>query len=160
MKLDKFDLKILQALQSDARQPAAKLGESIGLSPSPTWERVRRLEQTGIVRGYHADIAVEQLGEFTHMFVSVMLGSHRAQDFERFEAAVAAIPEIVECWAVGGETDYVLRFVCTSSGACQEAIERALHADLGIERYWTYAVARAVKPFTGMPLDRLMPDAP
>ena len=72
MKLDKFDLKILRVLQADGRQPAAKLGEAIGLTPSPTWERVRKLEQSGIVRGYHADIAIEQLSQFTHIIVSVI----------------------------------------------------------------------------------------
>lgn len=160
MKLDKFDLKILRVLQADGRQPAAKLGEAIGLTPSPTWERVRKLEQSGIVRGYHADIAIEQLSQFTHIIVSVMLASHRTQDFRRFEEAVAGIPEIVECWAVGGETDYVLRFVCAGSGTWQEAIERALQGDLGIERYWTYVVTKTFKPFAGMPLDRLMSDTP
>lgn len=158
MKLDKFDLKILRALQADGRQPAAKLGEAIGLTPSPTWERVRRLEQTGVVRGYHADIAIEQLSQFTHLIVSVVLLSHRIQDFRRFEEGIATIPEIIECWAVGGETDYVLRFVCASE-PWQAAIERALHAGLGIERYWSYEVTRTFKPFAGMPLDRLMSDA-
>lgn len=158
MKLDKFDLKILRALQADGRLPAARLGEAIGLTASPTWERVRRLEQAGTVQRYRAEVAIEHLPEFTHVIVSVMLASHRGQDFRRFEEGIATIPEVVECWAVGGATDYVLRFVC--AGAWQQALERALHAGLGIERYSTWVVPRTVKPFAGMPLDRLMPDGP
>src|SRR5262249_13192606 len=109
MKLDKFDLKILQALQTDGRLPTARLADELGLTSSPTWERVRRLEEAGILRGYHADVAIERLAQITHVIVPVALESHRAPDFRRFEQGIAAIPEIVECWAVGGEMDYVLR---------------------------------------------------
>lgn len=156
MKLDKFDLKILQALQSDGRMPTARLADELGLTSSPTWERVRRLEESGIVRGYHADVAVEKLAQITHVIVLVALENHRAQDFRRFEQGIANIPEIVECWAVGGEMDYVLRFIVTDIDAYQAAIEKVLSADLGIGRYWTYVVTKAVKPFTGVPFDSLL----
>lgn len=158
MKLDKFDLKILRVLQTDGRLPATRLGEAIGLTASPTWERVRRLEQAGTVQRYRADVAIEHLPEFTHVIVSVTLASHRGKDFQRFEEGVATIPQVVECWAVGGATDYVLRFVCT--GAWQEALERALHAGLGIQRYSTWIAPRTAKVFAGMPLDQLMPNGP
>lgn len=156
MKLDKFDLKILQALQSDGRLPTARLAEELGLTSSPTWERVHRLEEAGIVRGYHADLAIERLTQLTHVIVPVALESHRASDFRRFEQGIADIPEIVECWAVGGEMDYVLRFVVTGIDAYQTAVEKVLHAELGVARYWTYVVTKAVKPFTGVPLDTLI----
>lgn len=156
MKLDKFDLRILEALQSDGRLPTARLADQVGLTSSPTWERVRKLEEAGVLRGYHADVALERLAQLTHIIVPVALESHRTQDFRRFEQAVAQIPEIVECWAVGGEVDYVLRFVVANIDAYQAAIEKALRADLGIERYWTYVVTKSIKPYAGVPLGRLL----
>lgn len=159
MKFDKFDLKLLQALQVNGRQPTARLAEELGLSPSPTWERMRKLEEAGVLRGYHADVAIERITQFIHVIVSVTLATHRAQDFRRFEQAVTTIPEVVECWAVSGEVDYVLRFVVADIPAFQDVIERALRADVGIERYWTYVVTKSVKPFAGVPLGRLIDDA-
>lgn len=156
MKLDKFDVKILQSLQSNGRQPTARLADEVGLTPSPTWERVRKLEQDGVLRGYHADIAVELLADVTHIIVSVSLEKHRSQDFRRFEQVVAETPEIVECWAVGGDVDYILRFVASDIAAYQDLMDRALRAEVGIERYWTYIVTKSVKPFAGVPLDRLL----
>jgi Lrp/AsnC family transcriptional regulator, regulator of ectoine-degradation genes len=156
MKLDRFDLKILEALQSDGRLPTARLADQVGLSTSPTWERVRKLEENGVLRGYHAEIDLESLTQFTQVIVPVALESHRNQDFRRFEQAITQIPEIVECWAVGGEVDYVLRFVVSNIEAYQLAIEKALRADLGIERYWTYLVTKSIKPYRGVPLGQLL----
>lgn len=158
MKLDKFDLKILRALQADGRQPTARVAEEVGLSASPTWERVRKLEEAGVLRGYHADIAIEELATLTHVIVQVTLESHRAENFIRFEQAIATIPEVVECWAVGGEVDYVLRCVVSNIDSYQQVIERVLHAELGIQRYWTHVVTKAIKPFRGVPLQQLLPD--
>lgn len=156
MKLDRLDVQILQALQEDGRLPAARLAEKIGLSTSPTWERVRKLEEAGVVRGYHADICVDQLPQLTQVLVPVALESHHPEDFRRFEQAVANIPQIVACWAVGGEVDYVLQFIVDDVRGYQSAIEEILGADLGIRQYWSYIVTKSVKPHRGMPLARLL----
>jgi Lrp/AsnC family transcriptional regulator, regulator of ectoine-degradation genes len=156
VKLDKFDLRILEALQADGRLPAVRLAEQVGLSSSPTWERIRKLEEAGIVRGYHADLAVERLTSLTTIIVPVALENHRAHDFQRFEQAIEKIPEIVECWAVGGGVDYVLRFAAPSIEAYQAMFEQLLRADLGIQRYWSYIVTKPIKPFTGIPVMRLL----
>lgn len=156
MKLDKFDLKILAALQDDGRLPTSRLAEQVGLTSSPTWERVRRLEEAGILRGYHADLAVERLASLTLVIVPVALENHRAQDFQRFEQAIDKIPEVVECWAVGGGVDYLLRFAVPSVEAYQALMERLLQAGIGIQRYWSYIVTKPIKPFTGFPVARLL----
>lgn len=156
MRLDRFDLKILAALQVDGRLPNSRLAQKIGLSPSPTWARVRRLEEAGVLRGYHADLAAERLGPITLIIVPVVLGSHRFQDFRRFEQAIEEIPEIVECWAVGGGVDYVLRFAVPSVAAYQALIEKLLQADVGIQRYWSYIATKPIKPFAGIPVARLL----
>jgi Lrp/AsnC family transcriptional regulator of ectoine degradation len=156
MKLDRFDVKILEALQEDGRMPMARLAEKIGLTSSPTWERVRRLEQAGVLRGYHADIAAERLKQLTYVIVPVTLENHRATDFRRFEQAVARIPQIVACWAVGGEVDYMLHFVVSDMSSYQSVIEATLNADLGIRKYWTYIVTKPVKPYAGLPIAELL----
>lgn len=156
MKLDKFDKRILETLQAEGRLPTARLAEKVGLTSSPTWERVRKLEEAGIIRGYHADVALERLTKVTVIIVPVALENHRAQDFRRFEQAIEKIPEIVEATAVGGGVDYVLRFVVPDIDHYQEIIEQLLRADLGIQRYWTYVMTKQVKPYAGAPLGHLI----
>lgn len=158
MKLDKFDLKILDALQADGRLPTARLADKVGLSSSPTWERVRKLEAAGVLRGYHADVAIEQLAHVTTIIVPITLENHRESDLRRFELAIEKIPAIVESWAVGGGVDYVLRFVVRTIDDYQVIIEQLLRAELGIQRYWTYIVTKPVKPFAGVPITTLLAD--
>ncbi|WP_264603405.1 Lrp/AsnC family transcriptional regulator [Rhodobium gokarnense] len=155
MKLDRYDLKILQILQSQGRISKVRLAEAVGLSTSPTWERLKRLEEAGIITGYHADIDAKKLAPATTVVVEVTLAQHQAADFERFEAAVGAIPEIVECLATGGGVDYVMKVVCANVDAYQRLIDRMLAEDLGIERYFSYVVTKPVKQASGVPLDVL-----
>ena len=96
IKLDAYDVKILAALQRNGRITKIKLAEEIGLSPSPCWERMRRLESQGLIHGYHADIDIEQLLHTSTILVEVSLRSHQSKDFERFEQAIMEVPEIVD----------------------------------------------------------------
>lgn len=156
MKLDRFDLEILDALQSDGRLPTARLAARLGLTTNPTWERVRKLEAQGVLRGYHAELAMEQLAAYLQVIVPVVVESRRAQDCRLFEGAVARIPEIVECWAVDGPVDYMLRVAVARIDAYQAIMEYLLRPEFGIQRYWSYVVTKPVKPFTGLPLTRLV----
>lgn len=158
MKIDRFDIKILEVLQLDGRMPTARLAERIGLSASPTWERVRRMEQAGILRGYRGEVAVEELVKLMQVFVLVCLENHRTQDFKRFEKGVLAIPNVVACWAVGGTIDYVLHFVVPNVDSYQEAIEAALEANLGIRQYWSHIVTKPIKRFSGIPVGLFLKD--
>lgn len=154
-KLDTIDLRILATLQREGRITKLALAERVGLSPSPCWERLRRLEAAGIVTGYHARIAHRLLGPTTIAFAEITLASHRQADFDRFETAVSAIPEIVECWAVGGGLDYLLKVITTDIDAYQRLIDGLLAADVGIDRYFTYIVTKPVKEEPGPPVERL-----
>ena len=155
-KLDAFDIKILAALQRNGRMTKLKLAEEINLSPSPCWERLRRLEEAGIIRGYHAEIDIDQLTRSAIVFVEVALQSHQAHDFRRFEDAIKEIPEIVECYATGGGVDYFLRIVTIDIDHYQRLIDQLLAADIGIDRYFTYIVTKPVKLFTGFPIHTLL----
>ncbi len=156
MKLDALDVKILSLLQRDGRMTKLKLAASIHLSPSPCWERLRRLEQSGLIRGYHAEIDIDRLMHIDTVLVEVTLKSHHAEDFARFETAIQAVPEIMECYATGGGFDYLLKIVTRDIDHYQRIIEHLLEIEIGIEKYFTYVVTKRVKCSREYPIDRLM----
>ncbi|SDL36967.1 transcriptional regulator, AsnC family [Franzmannia pantelleriensis] len=145
MKLDRYDLKILEILARDGRITKSKLAEAINLSVSPCWERVRRLEKAGVIEGYVARINSGVLVKRTPVWVQVELKQHSAESFQRFEALVHATPEVTECVAVGGGVDYLLKVEADSIDAYQRLIDAWLVSDIGIERYFTYIVTKTVK---------------
>ncbi|MFC3165718.1 Lrp/AsnC family transcriptional regulator [Ciceribacter thiooxidans] len=159
MKLDAIDLRILEAIQADGRITKLALAERVGLSPTPCWMRLRKLEKAGIVTGYHARVAVRQVAPVTNVMMEVTLANHRQADFDRFERVVATIPEIVACWSVGGGVDYILKFMTRDIDAYQRLVDELLARELGIDRYFTYIVTKTVKDETILPLATLLPQA-
>jgi Lrp/AsnC family transcriptional regulator of ectoine degradation len=156
-KLDRIDLRILDAVQRDGRITKLALAEKVGLSPTPCWMRLRKLEKAGIVSGYHARIALRGVAPIATVLVEVTLGAHRQADFDRFERAIRDIPEIVACWSVGGGVDYLLKVVARDIDAYQRLIDALLERDIGIDRYFTYIVTKTVKDETVLPVAELMP---
>lgn len=144
-KLDRIDLKILDAVQRDGRITKLALAEQVGLSATPAWLRLRKLEQTGLIRGYHADIDIKLVAPITVVLVEITLGNHRQADFDRFERTVRETPEIVSCWSVGGGIDYMLKIIARDIDAYQRLIDSFLAREIGIERYFTYIVTKTVK---------------
>ncbi|MCK9551162.1 Lrp/AsnC family transcriptional regulator [Aquamicrobium lusatiense] len=154
-KLDATDLKILDAIQRDGRITKLKLAEQVGLSPTPCWMRLAKLEKAGIVTGYHARISVRAIAPVTSVLVEVTLANHRQADFDRFERVVRDVPEIIACWSVGGGVDYLLRVMTRDIDAYQRLIDSLLEREIGIDRYFTYIVTRTVKDDTVLPLSEL-----
>ncbi len=155
MKLDAIDLRILDAVQRDGRITKLALAEKVGLSPTPCWLRLRKLEKAGIIAGYHARIAVRKIVPVASVMMEVTLANHRQADFDRFERAVATIPEIVACWSVGGGVDYFLKIMAPDIDAYQRLVDALLDRELGIERYFTYIVTKTVKDDTVLPVTEL-----
>lgn len=145
MKLDRYDLKILEILSRDGRITKSKLAESINLSVSPCWERVKRLEQAGIIEGYAARLNSRVVVQRTPVWVQIELKVHNAKSFDRFEAWVQKVPEVTECVAVGGGVDYLIRVEAESIDAYQRLIDGLLSSGIGIARYFTYIVTKTVK---------------
>lgn len=143
--LDAADIRILSALQKHGQLSKTQLADLVGLSSTPCWARVTRLKAAGLIRGYHADIALNRIGEFTQVIVTVSLNRHRKADFNRFEAHIRTLDEVTECIATGGGMDYVLRVVCANLAAFQALMDGLLAEDLGIEPYITYFITREVK---------------
>lgn len=112
-RFDEFDIRILRALQHDGRIPINDLSAQVGLSPSPVSRRIRNLESSSIVTGYRAIIDEAALGFSVSVFVSVQLDKQVDEALAQFEAAIAEFPEVVECWLMTGNRDYLLRIATT-----------------------------------------------
>lgn len=143
--LDATDIRILSAVQKHGPLSKTRLSELVNLSPTPCWDRLNKLKAAGFLRGYRTEIALDRIGDFTQVVVTVSLTRHRKSDFERFEAHIRGCDEITGCVATGGGMDYVLRIVSPTLAAFQELMESLLAAELGIDRYMTYIVTREVK---------------
>lgn len=144
-RLDAADIRILATLQRHGSLSKSKLAELVNLSPTPCWARLDRLKKAGLIRGYHATIALETIADLTQVVVTVSLQSHRKSDFARFEAQVEKLSEITECYATGGGMDYVLKVVTPNLERFQHVIDVLLTDEASIARYMTYIVTRVVK---------------
>jgi len=145
LSLDAIDVRILSVVQEHGKLSKTKLAEIINLSPTPCWARLNRLEEAGFIRGYHAEIALDRIGEFARVMVTLSLTNHRKSDFDRFESHIQGLDEVVECVATGGGMDYVMKVVSPSLAAFEDLMEGLLSAELGIDRYMTYIVTRDIK---------------
>jgi Lrp/AsnC family leucine-responsive transcriptional regulator len=148
--LDRIDIKILAALQRDGRTTVQKLAGLVGLTPRPCLERVRRLEAAGIIAGYRAVIAVERLSKPVTIFAEIALEKLGRSD--RLEKRLRGVEELVECWEVSGDLDYLARFVC-SDVARYETLTSDLIDDheIGVRRITSHIALRPVRVFTGYP---------
>ncbi len=156
MKIDRIDLKILAALQNEARITNQALAERVGLSPSPCLQRVRKLEAAGLLGPYLARIDLDSVCRNVTVIASITLKSHEHEDFERFEAAVARLAEVVEAYKVSGSFDYFLRFVCPDLGRYHALSESLLIDGPGIAQISSHVVLDKTKEFQGYCLERLL----
>ncbi|RWH77613.1 MAG: Lrp/AsnC family transcriptional regulator [Mesorhizobium sp.] len=159
-KLDQIDLKILDAVQRDGRITKLALADKVGLSPTPCWMRLRKLEKAGIVSGYHAKVAMRAVAPVATVLMEVTLASHRQADFDRFERVIRDVPEIVACWSVGGGVDYLLKVMARDIDAYQRFVDALLEREIGIDRYFTYIVTKTVKEEVALPVADLLPMSP
>lgn len=158
VKLDARDLAILKVLSAEGRITKAELAEKVGLSPTPCWERLRKLETGGVIEGYGARISLKALGPHVTVFVAMELDRHKVGDFQVFERAVIAHEEITWVWGLGGGFDYLMQVVTRDIDSYQRLIDSLLEARIGLARYYTYIVTKPVKASTGPPLDLLVRD--
>ncbi|TKW65964.1 MAG: Lrp/AsnC family transcriptional regulator [Paracoccus denitrificans] len=144
-RLDDRDIAILATLSREGRIAKTDLAARVNLSPTPCWERMRRLEKEGFIKGYRAEIDLATLGPHVQVFVTVELESHRAESFQIFERTVDGIAEITGCWAIGGGYDYLMQVVTGDVAAFQDLMEGLLERRAGVRRYYSYIVTKPVK---------------
>ena len=151
-KLDRIDTKILAALQADGRLTNQALSEAVALSPSACLARVRRLERTGVIQGYHARLDPFTLDIGLVLYVEVRLEGHIPTDLARFEEAIVALPQIVEASHVTGEFDYILKVVVADMAEWTRMAEGLAGSGLGVDRINSHVVMRKPKFFVGYPV--------
>lgn len=140
--MDKLDWKIVTELEGNGRQSFAELGETVGLSKSPCWSRVRALEQKGVISGYAARIDPLALGLEVQSFVEVQI---RFDAHAEFEAAVLSHPAVVECHTTAGDSDYVLKVFARSVGHLDELLRYDLSKLPGVHRLSTLMCLKTIK---------------
>ncbi|MGR3322636.1 MAG: Lrp/AsnC family transcriptional regulator [Pseudooceanicola sp.] len=157
--LDKRDLAILRAVAANGRITKAALAEEVGLSPSPCWTRLKRLEESGLIESYGARISLRRFAPHVVVFVTVELAEHNAATFQGFERAIARQDEVTACWALGGGFDYLLQIITRDIESYQTLIDDLLEARIGVVRYFSYVVTKQVKSRAAPPLELLFPGA-
>jgi Lrp/AsnC family leucine-responsive transcriptional regulator len=144
-ELDKTDRKILRHLQGDGRIAAVELAEKIGLSPTSTSERVKRLQREGYIAGFGARLDPHRLGLGLLVFVEVSLDKTTADVFAKFAEAVKRAPEVLECHMVAGGFDYLVKTRVADMAAYRRFLGEILLALPGVKETRTYAVMEEVK---------------
>lgn len=149
--LDRIDRRILRVLQAEGRLPNAALAERVALSQSACLARVRRLEQTGVIQGYHARLDPFRIEVGLVLIVEVALEGRHREERKRFEDAILGLPQIVEASHVSGDTDYVLKVVVAAMPEWNELKDR-LTDEIGVSRITTHVIMDKPKVFTGYPV--------
>ncbi|MFN3447858.1 MAG: Lrp/AsnC family transcriptional regulator [Roseococcus sp.] len=143
--MDATDKRILRALHAEARLTNAELAERVGLSPSPCWARVRKLEQAGVIRGYHAALDQAKLGLPDTVIIEVMTEKHDEAQLAEFESAIAAMPEVIEAWLVTGEYDYVIKAAVGGTAGYERLLREKIYRLPGVRHTRTAFAIRCLK---------------
>ncbi len=144
IELDKTDRKILALLQADGRITNAELAQRVNLSPSASLRRVQRLEASGVIAGYVALVSQEKLGRPTSIFIEVALKTQSEEALKAFERAVRACPEVMECYLMSGDADYLIRVVAADTQDYERIHKQHLTRLPGVARIRSSFALRAV----------------
>jgi len=150
---DKTDLKILKLLQENARITNLQLSTSIGLSPAPTLERVRKLENSGFLKSYHALVDEEKLGLGIKSFIQVSLDFHTQDAIPSFVEMVKAIPEVTECHHVTGNCDFMLKVYVRDIKAYESVIMDKISKIPFVKTFQTMMIMSTSKKEPIVPLE-------
>ena len=152
-KLDKVDYKILQILQESSKITNLDLSKRIGLSPAPTLERVKKLEQIGVIESYHAAINANEIGLSVRTFLMGTLAWHKPNALENFLAKVKTIEEVVECYIITGDSDFMMKIVCKDIPTYEKLIFKTISQIEEIERTKTLMTLSNVKSSKVLPFN-------
>ncbi len=150
-KLDKIDLKILKILQENSKITNLDLSKKIGLSPAPTLERVKKLENSTVIESYHAKINPQSIGLNVKTFVLVSLAWQKENALNNFLDKIGQIEEITECYIITGEADFLIKIVCKDIPTYEQLLFKTLSQIEEIERLKTLMTLSTVKDSKIMP---------
>lgn len=150
---DAIDLRILNDLQSDGRLTNVELARRAGISAPPCLRRVRTLEKSGVIRGFHADINPSSMGYGVSVFAQVGLHSQSDSDLKAFEEKVSQWPLVRECHMVAGDADFILKIVAKNWDEYQRFLSTELTAAPNVKNVKSKLVIRTGKALPGIPID-------
>ena len=152
MSLDRIDRRILLILQSDGRIPAVELAERVGLSPTSTGERLKRLQKDGYIDGFSVRLNAERLGLGLLIFVEVLLDKTTPDVFDRFAGAARRAPQVLECHMVAGGFDYLIKTRVSDMAAYRRFLGEVVLGFPGVRETRTYTVMEEVKRDAPLPV--------
>ncbi|MDB5899451.1 MAG: Lrp/AsnC family transcriptional regulator [Ramlibacter sp.] len=143
--MDAIDRKILKVLQSDGRASLQQIGQAVGLSSSPCWERIRKMEASGVIEGYTVRVNPQALDLNDTVLVQLTLDSHTDNTLEKFGEVLATIPEVIEAYLVSGDYDYLLRVAVKDTRDYERLLRERLYKIKGIRHSKSSFVLRTLK---------------
>ena len=152
MNLDAIDLRILRELQTDASLSNVALAQKVGLSPSPCLARVKALERGGLIRQVVALLDAQRLGLHLNVFISISLKQQTRAALQEFEAQICARDEVMECYLMTGDSDYLIRVAVSDIGALEKFILEQLTPIPGVEKIRSSFALKQVRYKTALPL--------
>jgi Lrp/AsnC family transcriptional regulator len=154
ISLDSFDKQILDCLQNDSDMPLAEIAKKVGLSTTPCWRRINRLQQAGIIRARVALLDRKSVNAGVTVFVAVRTAQHNAHWLTRFAKAVASFPEVMDCYRMSGEIDYLIRLALPDIEA-YDAFYKRLIAKIELSDVTSMFAMEEIKSTTRLPLGYL-----
>jgi DNA-binding Lrp family transcriptional regulator len=151
-QLDAVDRKLLNALQRDGRSTVGELAELVSLSQSPCWRRVKQLEESGLIEGYHARLSRRKLGYGVTGFVQLQMENHTPEASASFERAVVALPQVLSCHNLSGRYDYQLEIVGIDLESFAEFVRTQIRALPGVREISTSFSLKEVKNSLALPI--------
>jgi len=151
-ELDRFDRRILAELQADGRISNQLLAEKVGLSPAACWRRVRTLEEEGVIQGYSARLDPEKLGQGLCVLVNLSLQRHTIDSTAGIEREVRSYPEVLQCFAVTGNADFVLRVVVPDMASYDRFLNEKIFTLTGIANVHSNFALREIKNTHSVPV--------
>lgn len=151
-ELDAFEIRILRELQEDSSQTTAQIAEKVGLSPSPCWRRIDRLEREGIISRRVALVDRRKVGLNAHIFAQVKLNAHGRANLDEFAAAIRGFPEVLEAYVLMGTVDFLLRVVARDIEAYERFFFDKLSKVPGVQEINSTVALSEIKSTVSLPL--------
>jgi Lrp/AsnC family transcriptional regulator len=155
--MDRIDRHILKILQENAAATVAEIADKVGLSQTPCWKRIQKLEATGVLQKRVAIVSPQKVGIGLTVHIAIQAGDHSSETLENFVRAVSAMPEVMEFSRLAGEVDYVLRVVAPNISA-YDAFYKRLTAIAPLRSVSSHFVLQQIKSTTALPLDLAVSD--
>jgi DNA-binding Lrp family transcriptional regulator len=151
-ELDQFERAILAALQKNARQSVQELADAIGLSTSPTWRRLKALQDAGVILEYVARLDAAKLGYGQTVYANVTLAKHNRDAIQDFEKAIIERPEVQQCFSMTGSADYIIRVVVQDAAHYERFLQEVVFTSPAVQQISSHFALREIKNTAALPL--------